>query len=366
MPETTVRYFNGTMAGAPSLANTAGSLISLLDACLVDGFGAVTLDSLAVAANVATATVSAGHNLAMVGETGPVVRISGATPSGLNGDWRVTITSTTTFTFATTGISDQTATGTITAKRAPAGFSKAFSGTNKAAYRSDEVAGTRLYVRIDDSATTSARIRGYEAMTDVDTGTGLFPTDAQISGGLYVYKASAANRVWALVSDGRIVYFFCDASGNGQYVGGFVFGDLASYVPGDAYGVVIIASGSASGAHSLHLVSSTSNSYLARRFDSIGGSLPSARYTHAKSAYLGSGGDLYPAPTDLALHLWPVEVWDNTETSRGLLPGCWNPVHLYSSSVGINYGIHEVNGRTLVPQVTNNYRGVLDVTGPWR
>jgi hypothetical protein len=147
------------------------------------------------------------------------------------------VTSGTAFTFAITGIADQTATGTIAAKRAPAGFEKAFSGTNLAAYRSLDVEGTRLYCRIDDTATNSARIRGYETMTDVSTGEGLFPTDAQISGGGHVYKANAANRNWTLFSDGRMIYFFCDSTGNAAWTGGFVFGDIGSYVAGDAFGL---------------------------------------------------------------------------------------------------------------------------------
>ncbi|MBL0320610.1 MAG: hypothetical protein IPP74_15140 [Alphaproteobacteria bacterium] len=116
-----VRYYDSTMSGAPQTTTSTGTFIPVLIACLQDGFGSVTVNSLVVASNVATATVSAGHQFAMVGSTGPVIRISGASPSGLNGDWRITVVDSTHFTFTTTGISDQTATGTISAKRAPAG-----------------------------------------------------------------------------------------------------------------------------------------------------------------------------------------------------------------------------------------------------
>ena len=193
----------------------------------MNGYGSVTLDSLVVASNVATCTKSTGHGFTAIGSTGPVIRVSGSTPAGLNADWRITVVSSTVFTFVTTGISDQTATGTIAAKRAPAGFSKAFSATNKAAYRSDDVTGTRLYCRIDDTGTTNARVRGYEAMSDVDTGTGLFPTDAQISGGGYVPKSSSASAVaWTLVSDGRMIYLLTQYSNGSYWEGGFVFGDI--------------------------------------------------------------------------------------------------------------------------------------------
>lgn len=144
MLDASVRYYDSTMAGAPALSGTPGALISVLDACLKDGFGTVTLNSLVVAGNVATGTVNAGHGFTMVGgAVGPVITIAGATPAGLNGTWRIaSVPNSTTFTFATSGIADQTATGTITAKRAPLGFSKVFSGTNKAVYRADDVASS--------------------------------------------------------------------------------------------------------------------------------------------------------------------------------------------------------------------------------
>ena len=87
-------------------------MIAVLDACLVDGFGLKSVDTLVVSGAVATANISTGHS-AMVGS---VVLISGATPSGLNGEKRVTAITTNTVVFDATGISDQTATGTITLK----------------------------------------------------------------------------------------------------------------------------------------------------------------------------------------------------------------------------------------------------------
>jgi len=40
------------------------------------------------------------------------------------------------------------------------GWSKAFSDTNKAAYRSDDITGTRRQLREDDSGPTNARVSG--------------------------------------------------------------------------------------------------------------------------------------------------------------------------------------------------------------
>lgn len=84
---TDVRYFDSTMSGAPTLQGVAGSAISVLDACLINGFGTVTVNGLVVSNNVATVTVSTGHNLGMIRGVnnvspgvGPVIQIAGASP----------------------------------------------------------------------------------------------------------------------------------------------------------------------------------------------------------------------------------------------------------------------------------------------
>ena len=370
MPDTTVKFFTSDMSGASSLPGTAGTLIGVLDACLVDGFGSVTLNSLVIAANVATATVSTGHNFALLGNTGPVIEISGATPAGLNGEWRISaVPSSTQFTFTTSGISDQTATGTITAKRAPAGFSKVFSDTNKAAYQADDLASTRLYCRIDDTGTTSARIRGYETMSDVDTGTGLFPTEAQLSGGGYVYKSNGATaRDWMLISDGRMVYFLCNPAGSG-WVGGFVFGDVVSYAGVDAFHALLIASGAESGTLPMMTLANTTYSWLARSYTQLGTAITNARYSHGKNVGLGNGGQTYPAPVDNGLHLWPVECWESTTLARGMMPGLWNPVHNSDTPHGSFIdAIAGLTGRTIRVNMTGStsHKAAFDITGPWR
>ena len=56
MPTYNTKWFQNSMAGAPVLTGQAGALIAVLNACLVDGFNLLTLDSLVVAGNVATGT----------------------------------------------------------------------------------------------------------------------------------------------------------------------------------------------------------------------------------------------------------------------------------------------------------------------
>ena len=356
-----VRYYESTMSGAPALSGTAGALIGVLDACLVDGFGSVTVDTLAVASNVATATVSAGHQFAMVGNTGPVLRIAGASPAGLNGDWRVTVTSSTAFTFATSGISDQTASGTITAKRAPAGFSKAFSGTNKAAYRADDVASTRLYLQVDDSPAQYPTLTMYETMSDVDTGAGASTTR-------YFAKSSAANstaRAWALYADARLFYLFANADGS-TWPSVMVFGDIVPYRSGDAYHALLIGHAAANTTSHLHFVDgTTTGAELARSYSQTGGKVSSSRYSHRKHQYLGAGGMLTPNNVNNALHFWPVECWEGASWARGAMPGLYCPLHDATLASGV---VFTVGDRQFKIQQTNSssYQGALDLTGPWR
>ena len=198
-----VKWFSSAMRGAPTVSGTAGALLGLLDACLGTGFGLTTVTGITVSGGVATATVSSGNSF----DQHAVVLIEGATPAALNGEQRVLTTSSTSFTFATTA-PDGVATGSITAKYAPVGgWEKVYTGTNKAVYRSLDVTGPRHYLRVDDTGATFARVRGYESMTDIDTGVGPFPTDAQMSGGGYWHKstvASAAAVRWKVLGDEKM------------------------------------------------------------------------------------------------------------------------------------------------------------------
>lgn len=368
MVDTTVKVFRSTDTGAPSVSGTAGSLITLLDACLQDGYGSITLDSIVVTGNVATCTKSAGHGFTALGTVGPVIRIAGATPSGLNGDWRITVSSSTVFTFTTSGISDQTATGTITAKRAPIGFTKTFTGTNKAVYRSDDLSGSRLYFRVVDSTTTYATVMGYETMSDVDTGTGLFPSAAR-----YLIKSSAANstaRAWKLIGDGRLFYLII-TTGADVYRDAMAFGDINSFKAGDAYGCWLCCGTVSSSYANGKLHTSTGGSDLARSYTQTGSPIAITRYSHNISTITyGSAGATYPNPVDNSFHAWPIEIWESTTVLRGVCPGIYNPIHAFAGLADetLISEIPQLSGHALyVLQLYNgNDRTAFDISGPWR
>lgn len=245
MADTTVKRIHESMRGAPVLNGVAGSLIGLLDTFLVNGWGMATANSLSVSGGVATLTMPAGSGF----EDHCVVLIAGATPAALNGEQRIATANGTTLTFPTT-VADGPATGTITVKYASCGWQKVFSGPNLAVYRSLNAASDRRFLRVQDTSGQNARIVAYNNMTAVSTGTGPFPTNAQISGGGYwpkSFTADAAAQRYDLVGD-SMWFYYAPAPCYAYYGGGSDyrfsstrhFGDpIDLRTAGDAWGTLL-------------------------------------------------------------------------------------------------------------------------------
>lgn len=393
-----VRLLTYLDSGAPSLVYTAGGMITLLDAVLVNGYGSVTLTSLVVASNIATATVSGGHNLSMYGSddaaVGPVIRIEGATPAGLNGDWRLSsVPDGTTFTFEVSGIPDQTATGTITAKRTPLGFTKPYSGTNLAAYR--QGGGNQFYLRVDDTATYDAKVRGYEAMTAISVGTGEFPTTTMRAAAYYLSKRNTTgNSPWFIVGNDRLFYIGIAAHNSYAFYEISVFGDLTPLNGGDAYATVLGASLSpynsyAFTSHPWYRSSTTQYLCVARPISGVG----TAQETNITSCALSCGNGFsgnygsadYPNPPDNSLiltgpsylygygstgsgvrALFPGAVWVNNYVDRYEIAGDSDLV-FYKTPSGVGYaadrylvGFNILIGNTATPGF-----GFVDLLTDW-
>lgn len=367
-----VCWYTSAMVGAPALSGQAGKLIEVLDACLLTGFGSKTLSSLVVASGVATATVSTGHEFLDYA----VVLVAGSAPSGLNGKKRIAVVNSTTFTFDATGISDQTATGTITAKMAPPGaWSKAFSGTNKAAYQSNSIASTGLLLRVDDTTTTYGGLIAYETMTDVDTGSG--PS----VGTWYLAKSDAASsspRPWRLYADDVCCYVFV-ANNNTYpdwYQGMLFFGDPVPVMSMDAYHGMLIAD--YNGAGNTYLMGLGSNNRygsIARSHTQIGGAIVTARLSHSSvGGIIGNQSSPVAAPAYQLQHEFlcaPVEVWTHGESVfRAWMPGLYSPLHpggsLTDGALMTPMQGGGISERTL--QITRNVYNALamDIIGPWR
>lgn len=332
---TTVKIFRSTETGAPALSGQAGKLIDVLNACLVDGYGGGTATSITRSGSTATLTFTA-HTFS----AGDVVAISGAEQSEYNGEFVISNITADTFGFTVTGEPTTPATGTIAFKKAPAGWTKPYTGTNLAAYR--QGAGSQMYLRVDDSNAQYPRVLGYHAMTDISSGANGFPTDAQISGGLYLYKSSAASsatRPWQIVANDRFYHLMVDRAADGSTCDYIFFGDIVSYAPDDAYAAMIVggtttATGSWSTTLAASVATVTTGNYIAAAHNGVGGSLQVGKHTDTVKA--GSPGDigrlgtnplLYPNGPDGGLVLAPVWVHETTRHLRGHVPGLWASCH---------------------------------------
>ena len=382
-----VYTFDSTMTGAPVLSGTAGALRAVPKSCLVDGFGAGAVATLTVAAGIATAAFAGAHPY----RVGTIAQFGGATPAGLNGQKRILSTTASAVTFDATGIADGTATGTITHKVAAAGWQELFAGsvTNVLCLKPTVVEATGCVLRIDDTGTTNARVRAYEAMTDASTGTGPTPLESQLAGGLYWPKSSVANataRPWIVIADGRGFYLAVAPAGSDRYT--LLYGgDIASLKSGDAYGYLLTGnqadqtntSAVPDGCVGYSHRSARTGAYLVRAHTAIGQSTAAQRLG---AHHNGSTADVYAGTAGYSVGTYPNGPNNGLMTGalelhalgiRGTLPGLLHPVQDCGNAFAtgaIVDGTGDLAGRRLMAIRTGPPAGgtvgtvFLDVTGP--
>jgi hypothetical protein len=308
-----VTVYKSTDGSAPTLNGTAGSLVTVLDAILVNGYGA----------------------------------------------------------------------------KAAAGWAKEFSGTNKAVYRA--AAGARHRLRVQDDAPRAApfndgreaRVRGFEAMSAVDTGTEAFPTTTQFANGLFVRKSLTADstaRAWVCVADGKTIYFYVKSMDYTGY-GGFMFGEFFSLKStADAYRSILIA-------RSIEQIAATpvardadeslfdlaapnaviAGHYIPRIFTETAQAVQVGKHGQgAHSASSLAGLLQYPNPVDAGLYLSQVWVHEDTGTAaciRGRMRGFWHFLHPVASAVNDGdtwSGTGPLAGKTfLAIKPTADGRGII-------
>ena len=390
-----IKVYRSQDLGAPVLSGQIGQFITFLDAILVNGYNSVSVTSLTRSGSTATAVCAAPHGLS----TGDVALVAGAGQTDYNVEAVVTVVNGTTFTYDVAGAPTSPATGTITAKRAPLGYTKAFTGSNKAAYRANDPAGLRHYLRVQDDGGSSGgnrecRLWGYETMTDIDTGTGVYPTTAQSANGYYQIKSNttdSSQQAWCMVGDGKIFYLFVDYSNpaaaglsNSGTFYATVFGDIISYKAGDAYASVLSACTNANSTSSAYQglgtqmtsVGSTttfdSSINIARDFTAVLGS----RYVGLMASGLNPGMGCtpyipYPHPIDNGFYINPVQVTQGLPAViRGRMPGLYEGMHGRALNNGdIVENVQGLMGRKFMMMYVNYaWQGghvMLDITGPW-
>ena len=380
--------FDSSQPGAPVLSGTAGALRTLLKACLVDGFGAGAVATLTVSGGIATATYAGAHPF----KVGYVAQFAGATPAGLNGDKVILSATGTSVTFAAPGVPDGAATGTITSKAAPAGWQELFAGAlaNVIALKPSVVEATGCVLRVDDTDTINARVRAYEAMSDISTGVGMTPLESQAAGGLWWPKSATANattRAWILVADARGFYLAVAPAGGDRYTLLFA-GDIASLKSGDAYGYLLTGnqadqtntSSVPDGCVGYSHRSARAGAYLVRAHTAIGQSTAVQRLG---AHHNGSTADVYAGTAGYSVGTYPNGPNNGLMTGalelfalgiRGTLPGLLHPVQDCGNAFAtgaIVDGTGDLAGRRLMAIRTGPPAGgavgtvFIDITGPW-
>lgn len=394
MAGTTVNLLRSTDAGAPVLSADQGTLINVLDACLITGYNQKTI-TITRSGQTATATCTS-HGYALDG--GTKIRISGAGQAQYNGDFTIFNVTTDTFDFTVEGSPASPATGTITAIVAPLDWSKPFSGSGLAAYRSNAVTGTRLYLRINDNnpdsnAYKTAKMVGYESMTDVNTGVAPFPTVAQFATGMWIAKTNRAAGVatpWLLVGDGYSFFLTINTRSDSSGYRMYYFGDIASFMQSDPYGCLLSGDNQANTQTngldiytslpfitiSTTLSVSTSYVYLARAYTQLGTSVNATlygNYTLGGSLSGYNGVVPFPNPCNNGLYLSPIHLSDGYGL-RGKLAGMWQMLQVrpFGGSGVIIPVERNPTGRRLITLSTGGSglstlgERVFDIDGPWR
>lgn len=391
-----VKWAHSGMRGAPVISGVAGSLIAALRTFLITGFAPTAAVSATALDGIATIMLPSGQSF----DEHAVVLLAGATTPGFNGEERVLTTASDRITVTTTAANGPIA-GSITVRYAPVGgWEEVFSKTNVSVFRSVDPTGNRMFLRVDDTAALVARVTGYESMTDVDTGTGAFPTAVQVSGGGYWHKSTTAGTTavrWKMVGDSK---FFMH--GISPYVGAATgdvmaapargFGDPISLsTSGDAWGAVLSSAGSATntsfavGAFDASAVSSlgTGAVFCPRSFTGLGSSvmIDVRPFTGTRATY--SGGDSFmgaaPSRVDGQIKtsgIFGLESGDATAPPRMVIPGIqFIPQSSVTSVLAdgdMLVGSGSLTGRRLLAVSTGNAnstvngRYLIDITGPWR
>lgn len=396
-----VKWYHQGMQGAGDMGDTsAGALVAMLKRVLVNGFGLLPLDSLVYDSETGevTGTISAGHAY----PKDVVLLIEGADQEAYNGEQRLTWVNSTQFRYVPATVPATTAaTGTLQAKVAPLGWEilaedptgeiVIFGSTDPEAYN--------VKLRVDNSAFSGwtnttyyhhmAAVAMVEDVVDINTYT-------EISAHHWpATQRYRSNKLWELVGDSRIFYWFMNYANVSDVMAGFCFGDINSVRPGDRYGAVLghygsltgygkswnstantVSSTTSGGATKTDLLNhnSTSDRIIARPYHQIFGAVSWS--THGLFDRFGQGLPM-PNPADNGYYLGidPTMVMEPNTVLRGYLPGVLCPYHTHSAHKSKNFdGLPSLPNR-IVRFIEGNYSTgnaaaatavAFDLTGPWR
>lgn len=412
MAQIPVKFFSSRRSGgAGTLSGSTSALANILRQCLVTGFNSKAVISITVAGTTATMVCTA-HGFLVP----DVIALSNANEPAFNGDWRVTsVVDANTLTFTVPGGLPSSATGSITAKYSPCGWTEEFTnGTTKAVFRNDFTFGSGYRLRVaDDGSATGSRSEGARGawFGMAETATGLDTWDRIYQ--VLVQKSSTADgtaRHWFLVGDGKRFYLGIEWSGTFptlNYI--YTFGDIQSFRAADVHGVLCCGLSAQYGANTDDPGLQTYNTYeqaqyfdgacsldfqfnkatgmaLGRGYHQVGGFVTAMmcgsgfggynRQRNSAGGALppGTSGVSYPNAVDNSLLLsGPAYVLEITNYSvRGICPGVRFPLHQIrpANDLFLDVMVEGTPRNIWVAQTAltyGNLRGEMafDLTGPW-
>ncbi len=386
-----VKHISSELPRAPALGPTAGSLVTILDALLCTGWGSLTATSGSISGGIATLNFAEVETF----RADEVVLIQGADPAALNGEARVLTQSANKITVATSA-ADGPISGTVTVKYAPAGWEIVFSGTNKRAYRPTSMQAPPWLYWVDDTQPNYARWCIYESMSDVDTGAGRCPTDAQMPGGGYMVKWSIGSPAMTYYHAAADALAMLIVARNGPYAGTNTsarirgFGMPVRWPSGGApspWSAFISCGSSNSGGYGFGALGESSDGYMG---DATGGMIYRLRAANGNvgavamntravaGGYNGASGDdgtfgALSAQPEGRLLLSPIAMSDMESLVPGVLSVPQAGAYSAFAQGAELAGAGLLAGRRLLAvragsRGTNNAAGVcfVDLTGSWR
>jgi hypothetical protein len=260
--------------------------------------------------------------------------------------------------------------GTGPSAKAGAGWTVAFTASNKRVYRNNPITGSGRYLRVDDTGSINnartAAVQGFATMSDIDTGTYTIPATGVAPNGSLWLKSGLLNadaNDWIVIATQNWFYLFVCVTGSGsseEYRNvPFFAGDIDSRIPADSMNFYVSWT---------RLTSYTSNTYFPSNALELWmhhGYAMTNNYEYAAGAILqASGGGVsgwcknclpsisrqnmadYQAPGSIssgfdypdavagALILERIHVSDGVWELRGFLPNVYSPFHYRPFSNG--------------------------------
>ncbi|RAH37407.1 hypothetical protein [Halomonas sp. SL1] len=384
-----VKHFESDDAGAPSLDRTLpGSLIQVLKQCLIEGYNLQPFDSLETEEGEGKANFPGNHGFRLH----QVISISGAAGSAWNGEHRVTAVGTQWIRFEVEGEPAGESGSGLEIKAAPAGgwaMPLISAEEDRAAFRSDDPSGSRMFWYLDDRRTADIEsppggnstnldfrlLLGAEDMPDIDT-----RVDDWGDGWVFVGSSAQGDVIpYDIIADDRTVYLITHPiNDTGTYRTVHAFGDFVSGVPGDPYAAFLVlanagdADDTDDGLNCSYWgdMSATAHKWLAR--DHAGAEPITFRLIGSSAAgNLGNGGFDYPNPANLELFVHAELLIAHGSTLRGRAPGVAQPLHptpLASREAARVAGrlYKAISHAATVTTTPAEGQTFFDLTGPWR